>query len=129
MHVKTSFNIVRTMLEASENVLEKSVAIVRAMHCEMNPTSPVTNQCQSSFNGTCQKRGHMSMHGVAAVIEVVTGLVVAFVVLSTYCHRCSLKRAESRAEATALDARYLDHKKDCSINYHGSSNAMEVEAA
>ena len=123
--------MVRTMLEASENVLERSVAIVWAMHCEMNPDFPSDQPVPItvSFDGTCQKRGHMSMHGVAAVIGVVTGLVVDFVVLSTYCHSCSLKRTECRDDAAAFDAWYVDHKEDCSINYRGSSNAMEVEAA
>ncbi len=135
MHLKTfqkkEFNIVRKTLEATENVLERSVAIVRAMHCELNPDFPSDQPVPItvSFDGTWQKRGHMSMHGVAAVIEVVTGLVVDFVVLSTYCHSCSLKRAECRDDAAAFDAWYVDHKEDCSINYHGSSNAMEVEAA
>ena len=135
MHLKTfqkkEFNIVRKTLEATKDVLERSVAIVRAMHCEMNRDFPSDQPVPItvSFDGTWQKRGYMSMHGVAAVIEVVTGLDVDFVVLSTYCHSCSLKRAECRDNAAAFDTWYVDHRDDCSINYHGSSNAMEVEAA
>ena len=32
------------------------------------------------------------MYGVAAVIDVLTGLVVDYVVLSKYCHACSMKK-------------------------------------
>ena len=82
-----------------------------------------------SFDGTWQKQGHTSLYGVAAVIEIVTGLVVDYVVLSTYCHSCSLKHNEFKGQPDAFDAWYKWHKEDCSINYVGSSNAMEVEAA
>ena len=32
------------------------------------------------------------MYGVAAVIDVLTGLVVDYIVLSKFCHACTLKR-------------------------------------
>ena len=82
-----------------------------------------------SFDGTWQKQSHASMHGVAAVIDVVTGLVVDFEVLSMYCHSCSCKKPQLGADSPAFTAWYAEHKDNCSINYHGSSNAMEVEAA
>ena len=56
------------------------------MHFSLNPDFladqpvPIT----VSFDGTWQKRGHTSMYGVAVVIGIVTGLVVDYVVLSTY---------------------------------------------
>ena len=68
-------------------------------------------------------------HGVAAVVDVVTGLVVDYEVLSMYCHSCSCKKAQLGADSPAFTAWYAEHQNDCSINYHGSSNAMEVEAA
>ena len=69
------------------------------------------------------------MYGVAAVIEIVTGLVVDYVVLSTYYHSCSLKHSAFQGQPGAFYALYKGHKEDCSVNYAGSSNAMEVEAA
>ena len=47
-----------------------------------------------SFDGSWHKRGHTSMYGVAAVIDVLTGLVVDYVVLSKYCHACGMKKTE-----------------------------------
>ena len=128
---KKEWQVVRRTLEATGYVLNRSVAVVRAMHYDMQPDFPTDQPVPItvSFDGTWHKRGHMSMHGVAAVIEVVIGLVVDYVVLSTYCHRCSLKRHEHCDDPAAFDAWYQEHMEDCCINFHGSSNAMEVEAA
>ena len=73
----------------------------------MDPTSldPIT--ITVSLDGSWHKLGHMSMYSMAAVIEVLTGLV-DYVVLSKYCHACSLKKTDF---------------------YEESFNAMEVEAA
>ena len=37
-----------------------------------------------SYDGSWHKRGHPSMYGVAAVIDIYTGLVVDYVVLSKF---------------------------------------------
>ena len=135
MHLKTfqkkELQVTRKTLEATENGLDQSIAVVRAMHCDLNPDFPSDQPVPItvSFDGTWHKRGHMSMHGVAAVIEVMTGLVVDYIVLSTYCHSCSLKRHEFRDDPASFDTWHAEHVDDCSINFHGSSNAMEVEAA
>ena len=41
-----------------------------------------------SFGGTWQKRGFTSLFGVGVCIDVLTGLVVDYCVLSKYCHAC-----------------------------------------
>ena len=136
MHVKTfqekEKKVIEKTMEVASAILQKSADIVRTMHEATNPgdEDEHTNTCITvSFDGTWQKRGHASMHGVAAVIDVVTGLVVDYEVLSMYCHSCSCKKAQLGADSPAFTAWYAEHQNDCSINYHGSSNAMEVEAA
>ena len=135
MHLKTfqkkEVRIINKTLEATDTVLKQSAAVVREMHRGLNPDFladdpvPIT----VSFDGSWHKRGHTSMYGVAAVIEVMTGLVVDYVTLSSYCHGCSLKRTSFGDDVAAFDEWYAGHQNDCCINYHGSSNAMEVEAA
>ena len=63
------------------------------------------------------------------LIDVLTGLVVDYVVLSKYCHACSIKKTEFGDHSIQFTEWYQGHKEQCSINYTGSSNAMEVEAA
>ena len=121
---------VKTFQEKEKKVIEKTMEV--AKHRATNPGNEEDhgNTCITvSFDGTWQKRGHASMHGVAAVIDVVTGLVVDYEVLLMYCHSCSCKKAQLGADSPAFTAWFVDHQDNCSINYHGSSNAMEVEAA
>ncbi|GFW01588.1 uncharacterized protein TNCV_4085031 [Trichonephila clavipes] len=42
----------------------------------------------SSYDGTWQKRGHTSNLGLGIIIDILSGLVLDFEVLSKYCHNC-----------------------------------------
>ena len=41
-----------------------------------------------SYDGTWQKRGHTSKHGLGVVIEVTTGRAVDYHVMSSFCQVC-----------------------------------------
>ena len=136
MHLKTfqeKEKVISKTVEVTNAVLQQSAEVVRAMHQATNPGDEEEDEgsirITVSFDGTWQNQGHTLMHGVAAVIDVMTGLVVDYEVLSMYCHSCSCKKAEFGADSPAFTAWYAEHRSDCSVNYHGSSNAMEVEAA
>ena len=47
-----------------------------------------------SIDGTWQKRGHLSKHGVVFLISVVTGEVLDFCVKTIYCHECTLHKKD-----------------------------------
>ena len=87
MHLKTfqekQKRIITKEIEATNDVLRKSAAIVRDMNLVLDPDFPATEPVPItvSFDGTWQTRDHTSMYGVTAVIEVVTGLVVDCVVV------------------------------------------------
>ena len=128
---KKEVRIIKETVEATDTMLKQSAAIVREMHLGLNPDFPADDPVPItvSFDGSWHKRGHTSMYGVAAVIEVMTGLVVDYVTLSSYCLSYSLKRTSLCDDVAAFDEWYVGYRNDCCINYHGSSNAMEVEAA
>lgn len=69
-----------------------------------------------SCDGSWSKRGFTSMYGFVSVIEVTTGWVIDFVVLSKYCKVCSMS---GRGKTPP------DH--ECTKNFDGSSPAMEME--
>ena len=69
------------------------------------------------------------MYGIATVIDICTGLVIDYVVLSKYCHACTIKESELGVDSAEFNTWYDNHNDDCAINYVGSSNAMEMEAA
>lgn len=84
-----------------------------------------------SFDGTWQKRGFTSNFGIGVCIDIITGLVIDFEVLSSYCHACVLKdsaRRDNKITEQEYDT-WKDAHQDCAKNFLGSSKAMEQEAA
>ncbi|GFW90966.1 uncharacterized protein TNCV_1758401 [Trichonephila clavipes] len=73
-----------------------------------NPNVPV------AIDGTWQKRGHTSLNGVVTAISVDTGKVVDAEILSRKCS-CHFNGNL--------------HSDECSANYFGNSEGMEVEGA
>lgn len=63
-----------------------------------------------SFDGSWQKRGHVSLNGMAFVIDIETGLVLDFVVLSKYCHTCTLKASQSDTQSAEYHTWLAEHK-------------------
>ncbi|ESO88659.1 hypothetical protein LOTGIDRAFT_165443 [Lottia gigantea] len=92
-------------------------------------------------SGTHNRTGHIRLHlrirnhpvSISSLlrnlsIEVITGLVLDFHVVSTFCHACSFAKTKY-GSGIEFEEWYLKHKPHCNINFSGSSNAMEVEAA
>ncbi|GFO44193.1 hypothetical protein PoB_007069800 [Plakobranchus ocellatus] len=85
-----------------------------------------------SYDGTWAKRGHTSKIGAGAVIEIMTGLVIDFHVMSLYCQLCASVGERLRQQNPAAYAEWLQvHKTTgkCTKNYEGSSGGMEVAGA
>ena len=84
-----------------------------------------------SFDGTWQKRGFSSHYGIGVCIDLLTGLVIDYEVLSSYCHACALKEnAKQQKKITAQEFdNWKEGHKDCAKNFAGSSKAMEKESA
>ena len=79
--------VISTMIYNTEKVLTASVAKVREAYLHLDPTASTDPlSITVSFDVSWHKRGHTSMNGVAAVIDVLTGLVIVvdYVVLSKY---------------------------------------------
>ncbi|KAL8606721.1 hypothetical protein ACOMHN_018755 [Nucella lapillus] len=81
-----------------------------------------------SFDGKWHKRGFTSNYGVGIVIDVMTGLVLDYEVLSKYCHACTLSEKTMMTEIERAEWRG-EHDPVCEKNYTGSSKGMEKEAA
>ena len=76
-----------------------------------------------SIDGSWQKRGHASMHGVVTAIS--GDKCVDFEVKSKYCHGCRMW--EHKKGTPEYNSWFIDH--DCSINHDKSSGAMESVGA
>ncbi|GFR85167.1 hypothetical protein ElyMa_006020700 [Elysia marginata] len=85
-----------------------------------------------SFDGSWAKRGHTSKIGFASVIEVMTGLVIDFHVMSLFCQICATTGEPLRKRnAQEYEAWLVKHKESgtCTKNYEGSSGGMEKAGA
>ena len=68
--------VISTIIDNTDEVLTASVAKVKEAYLHLDPTASTEPLCITvSFDGSWYKHGHTSMYGVAAVIDVLTGLV------------------------------------------------------
>lgn len=82
-----------------------------------------------SFDGTWQTRGHSSNFAVGCIIDVLTGFVMDFVVMSKLCRYCDKAKATLGCDTDAFKSWFAEHEETCDKNHYGSSPAMEVAAA
>ncbi|GFX79278.1 uncharacterized protein TNCV_695901 [Trichonephila clavipes] len=75
------------------------------------------------------ERGHSSLIGVGCVIDMLTGYVVDFEVMSKLCRHCSVGKNKLDQSSAEFSIWYEGHKSECDINHLGSSTSMEMEAA
>lgn len=82
-----------------------------------------------SYDGTWMKRGHTSLYGIGIVVDVLTGLVVDYEIVSKYCHLCEVSKNDLGENSMEYSIWFESHRDTCDKNYSGSSNAMEMFAA
>ena len=82
--------------------------------------------CTVQMDGTWQRRGHASHHGVVTAISVDTGKCLDIEALTNICKGC--KTWEAKDKSSDAYAKWkLNHK--CKINHTGSAGAMEPVGA
>lgn len=134
MNLKTYYQQLSAMSDkASElkpQVLARSRKLVRKVYEKLYNLSPneiIDVFC--SYDGSWHKRGFTSNHGVGFVIDVMTGLVIDFQVLSKYCHMCVQAEKDLGKDSPEFAIWTEGHMTECSKNYSGSSSSMETAAA
>ena len=77
-----------------------------------------------SYNGSWHKRGHKSKFGIGAAVDVQTGLVMDYTVLSKLCFLCNTKLRALMNKKMA-ETEYVfsleDHTVDCDQNFEDDS--------
>ncbi|KAK3889782.1 hypothetical protein Pcinc_006343 [Petrolisthes cinctipes] len=79
-----------------------------------------------SYDGTWMTRGHTSHIGAGIVIEVDTGMVIDFEVLSNFCQVC---HSREKKKLPFTPEWQQAHSPRCNKNFNGTASAMESEAA
>ena len=128
-HLKTfqakEERLINVITDATDDILKGSASAVRTAH---GVADDAQLDVTVSFDGSWHKRGHTSLYGFGAVVEVLTGLILDYTITSKYCYTCSLKAAQCNGrDNPQFRVWYLDHEDDCCEDYHVSSNPMKVE--
>ena len=131
-----SYSFTAAEVGAGADMLQRSAKAIREAYAETDPDlqealdrgeSPVID-ISVSYDGTWQKRGFTSLFGVGISINVLTGLVIDYEVLSKYCHACKMTEAKD-LPARQLAAWKEQHAPDCCQNHQLSSKALEQDVA
>ncbi|GFU86694.1 uncharacterized protein TNCV_2881141 [Trichonephila clavipes] len=68
-----------------EDILEISRKVVRKHHEDLLGSANGVIDITVLYDGTWQKRGHSSLYGIGIVIDILTGLIIDYEILSKYC--------------------------------------------
>ncbi|GFU42813.1 uncharacterized protein TNCV_3139971 [Trichonephila clavipes] len=82
-----------------------------------------------TFDGTWLTRRHSSQIGVGCVIDLLTGFVMDFEIMSKHCFECEHAKSGLGENSAEFHVWYNGHISFCAINHVVSSCAMEQEAA
>ena len=94
---------------------------------DVNLDGTVIAKVAVSVDGTWQKRGHSSKHGVVFIISSDTGGVLDFSIKTLHCSSCQMHQSDDK-QSEKYKTWYEKHAPDCTINFGGSSGAMESDA-
>ncbi|GFU50996.1 uncharacterized protein TNCV_4461891 [Trichonephila clavipes] len=82
-----------------------------------------------SYDGSWLTRGHTSNIGVGCVIDLLTGFVIDYEVMSKRCGECEQTKFALEEDSADFRIWYEGHQDVCSATHVGLSGAMEVNAA
>ncbi|GFV16866.1 uncharacterized protein TNCV_3363631 [Trichonephila clavipes] len=117
--------------EVKKKMLEMSRQAAREAHVKVDAS--LKNQeiidVSVSYDGTWQKRGHTSNLGLGIIIDILSGLVLDFEVLSKYCQNCVVAGRDMGVYSAEFYIWQKGHADECDKNFDGTSGAMEMHAA
>lgn len=120
------------LFEENENLKKKILSLareaIRKAYIELDPSLDAEEvlDIDVSFDGSWHKRGFTSQYGIVSVIDILTGLVVDFEVLSKYCHMCLITAAELDEDSPDYNIWFEAHVKsgECRTNFDGLSGSV-----
>ena len=122
MYHKTYAKHVRAITKANKavvkTVLDEAAVTVRKACQDLDPTitEDAILDLTVSFDGLWMTRGHKSLYGVGCVVEVTTGLVLDFCVLSLYCQRCTFAKKLYGGAHTPAFQQWFETHTECNKN-------------
>ncbi|GFX92993.1 uncharacterized protein TNCV_139371 [Trichonephila clavipes] len=107
----------------------KSLNDVRSQVKRAYQSNSAINDIDVTFDDTWLTRGHSSQKGISCVIDLLTGFVMDFEIMSKRRIECEHAKSGLGENSSEFHVWYEVHISSCAINHVGSSCAMEQEAA
>ncbi|GFU72356.1 uncharacterized protein TNCV_933071 [Trichonephila clavipes] len=127
---RRTFNIYKKKLWKSlVKSTEKSLNDARCQVKSAYQSNNAITDIDVTFDGIWLTRGHSSQIGVGCVIDLLTGFVMYFEIMSKRCIECEHAKSGLEENSAEFHVWYEGHISSCAINHVGSSCAMEQEAA
>ncbi|GFW42979.1 uncharacterized protein TNCV_649031 [Trichonephila clavipes] len=107
---------------------EKSLNDVRSQVKGVYQSNSAITDVDVTFDDTWLTWGHSSKIDVGCVIDLLTGFVMDFEIMSKRCNECEHAKSGLRENSEEFHLWYEGHISSCAINYIGSSCVPEQEA-
>ena len=126
LYSKNLLKIETATTQAFQSISERTHLAVRSAYQDIgvHPDESGILDIAVSFDGSWHKRGFQSHTGMASVIDLLTGFIIDFEVLSNFCGKCKIAE-----EHNYDDDWKAKHSLNCGKNFTGTAGAMEVECA
>ncbi|KAK3748587.1 hypothetical protein RRG08_011669 [Elysia crispata] len=115
--------------EVAEESMVRAAEEVKTLRGKGDPNSRSSDtefvDCNVSLDGTWQRRGHSSHHGVVTAISVETGKCLDSEIMSNICKGCQFWEKNKKVDEAGYMKWKLDHPLACKANHKGSAGAME----
>ncbi|GFU94380.1 uncharacterized protein TNCV_4150671 [Trichonephila clavipes] len=110
-------------------IYRKSLNDVRSQVKSAYQSNSTITDIDVTFGCTWLTRVHSSQIGVGCMIELLTGFVMDFQIMSKRCIECGHAKSGLGENSAEFHVCYDGHISSCAINHVGSSCAIEQEAA
>ena len=98
------------------------------VRCRVDSEPSVINgvtRCHVSYDASWHRRGHYSNQGFGAAIDSHSGKVLDYGLMQRVCKKCCNWSDERKVAFPEEYESFLEHHSNCTINFTGTSQAME----
>lgn len=130
--LRYNVDAMKTHLKTMQGKVHQSIRKYYEEHTSNVPDEDGVLNIDILYDGSWVKRGHTSKVGIGVIIEVCTGFVVDYEVLSKHCFHCSRQEGKLKAKKiTEEEFRTWNttHERVCTRNYEGTSGGMEAKGS
>lgn len=133
-HLTYLYEKMKSHYDSKQTKIHEAVRKHYEEHLSKKPDAGGVLKLDVSFDATWMKRGHTSKVGMSVMIDVYTGFIIDYEILSKFCLECTLKKNKlenKKITEETYNTWKTKHDADgsCGSNYEGPSGGMEVEAA